>query len=451
MDELTRELARRGAGPLPAPVPDRYLADFGRLVRRVPRAVVVATSGEQVAGAFAAARRLGVPVTVRGAGHSCAGQTVSGGLVVANAPGASVVPRLLDDGLVELPARARWRQVEAFLTARGRSVPVLADYLDLSVGGTLSVGGYGADSVFHGAQVDQVERLRLVTPDGTCVECSPAERGDVFGCALAGLGQVGAIETAVIRTVPYQPYTVLFTYRHAGLAELVESLSWLAEFPGDRPLLFKALHARGRYVTTYGVPAATFGAARRERSQPPVAGRHPASAWIIPRYRQWRSLVVSLWLARFRGHSRLWSDYIFDYAGLRAFTSFLEPLLAEPPLAGCLKSLYVMAIRKVPRAVPFPLEATDAIRAPMCFGIGLYSMIPAGDRAMAARVADIMSRCLARCRDLGGRPYRYGWHQLDETLERAIYGTDFDRLAAVRRSLDPDGRFRRDSPPSPQG
>lgn len=449
MDELTAEWPQGHEADVVAPAPPQYHTDFGRLVHRVPRAVVRATGEDQVAAAFAAARRLGLPVTIRGAGHSCAGQTLTDGVVVANVLDASVGPRLLDGDRVEVSGRSRWRTVEAFLNARGRSVPVLADFLNLSVGGTLSVGGYGADSVVHGGQIDQVERLRLITPDGTSVECSPAENSGLFGYALAGLGQVGAIETAVLRTVPYQPFTVLSTYHHANLGELVDSLAWLAAFPGDRPLLFKALHARGRYISTYGVPAATFGDARHMRARPPRPGLNPASTWIVPRYRQWRSFVVSLWLTRFQRHARLWSDYMFDYQGLQAFTSFLAPLLAEPPLSTCLKSLYVMAIRRMPRAVPFPLEATDAMQSPMSFGIGLYSMIPDRDTALAGRVAATMARCLDKCRDLGGRPYRYGWHQIDGAMERALYGSAVDRLAEIRGTADRDGLFRQAPPVVP--
>ena len=52
-----------------------------------------------------------------------------------------------------------------------------------SSGGTLSVGGYGVDSIVRGAQVDQVTRLRLILPDGTAVSAIAAVRateGDIL-------------------------------------------------------------------------------------------------------------------------------------------------------------------------------------------------------------------------------------------------------------------------------
>src|SRR5256885_2441936 len=175
-------------------VPAEYCADFGRLIRRVPRAVVRATREQQVVDTLKTARRLGLRVTVRGQGHSCFGQTVTDGVLLSNAADRSVAPRLIGDDLAEVSARSRWREVEAFLNRHGRSFAVLADYLDLSVGGTLSVGGYGVDSVVYGAQVDHVDRIRLITPDGAALRCSPLENTDLFAYALGGLGQVGVID-----------------------------------------------------------------------------------------------------------------------------------------------------------------------------------------------------------------------------------------------------------------
>jgi FAD/FMN-containing dehydrogenase len=89
------------------------------------------------------------------------------------------------------------------------------------------------------------------------------------------------------------------------------------------------------------------------------------------------------------------------------------------------------------------------MQSTMSFGIGLYTMIPERDRPLAGRVAETMSRCLDRCRDLGGRPYRYGWHQIDGAMERALYGSAVDRLAEIRGVIDPDGVLRQPPPTVP--
>jgi hypothetical protein len=164
-----------------------------------------------------------------------------------------------------------------------------------------------------------------------------------------------------------------------------------------------------------------------------LAARAPAQAgpvhrrWITLGYRQWRHATVSIWVARFGACRRLWCDYLFDYNGLAAFTAFLDDLIARDAFAGQLASVYIVPIKKLPRAVRFPLEATEAIDAPMSFGIGLYSMIATGAERALAQVLETTARCLDKCLELHGRPYRYGWHQLDEERARRAYGPAYDR------------------------
>lgn len=389
--------------------------DFGRIIHKTPRAVFHVSTESQLLDALREARRRGLPASIRGAGHSCGGQTVTDGALIINDPG-NAAPRLLEDGLVEVPARLRWRQVERYLNARGRTIPVLADYLDLSVGGTLSVGGYGTESVVHGAQVDHVARIRLVTPEATVDDCSPFANAGLFGRAMAGLGGAGIIETAVLRTIPYQPFTVMFQVRHPTLQAMVASLGWLADAPQSPVTFFKALHARGRYVSTYGVHAASWREACAVPAPVPGAVRR-----IAPGYRKWRSLAVSLWLARFPFHARLWSDYLLDYEGLARFSAFVDGLMRVDAFRDCLQSIYILASRRQPRPVRFPLEATDAIGAPMAFGIGLYSMVPRGNPVVVQAIREALASCLEHCIQAGGRPYRYGWHELGAEQARAAY------------------------------
>jgi FAD/FMN-containing dehydrogenase len=414
--------------------------DFGRLCRGAPVEILHTESEGDVQAAIARANETGLPLTIRGSGHSAAGQTVSrGGLLMVNR-GASTPPRL-DGDLVDVEGRALWRDVERRLGRAGRTVPVLADYLDLTVGGTLSVGGYGVESVQRGVQADHVERLRLVLPDGSATWCSAAERPELFELALAGLGQVGVIERAVLRTVPSRPFMTLFVYRHPDLADLIDSMAWLADRGVTKPEFFKALASRGRIISVYGVPAGTWSDLWRVRPPTGLAGRPVSRRLPTVRYRQGRSLAVSAWLAAFPGQDRLWSDYLLDHAGLRAFGRFLHEEMRADAFAGCLRAIYVVAIRRLARQVRIPFEATDGLSGDMAFGVGLYSMIPRHRPERLAAVRQAASRSLQAALELGGRPYRYGWHDLDESAHRQLYGDAVDRVADLRRRLDPNHVF----------
>jgi cytokinin dehydrogenase len=180
---------------------DEMAQDFGRIVRQRPRAVLRTGSADDVAAAVRIAGEHGVPVAARGMGHSTFGQSqVLEGIVIDMRSLARIGP--IDSDTVTVEAGASWRSVLAAVLPHGLTPPVLTDYLGLTVGGTLSVGGIGGTSHRYGAQTDHVTHLEVVTGDGTLCTCSPSSRPDLFQAVLAGLGQHGIITRATLRLVP---------------------------------------------------------------------------------------------------------------------------------------------------------------------------------------------------------------------------------------------------------
>lgn len=102
---------------------------------------------------------------------------------------------------VVVDAGARWSQVLKATLEHGLTPPVLTDYLELSIGGTLSVGGVGGTSHHHGAQTDNVLELDVITPDGTLVTCSAERHPELFDAVRAGRGRSGVIVRATVRLV----------------------------------------------------------------------------------------------------------------------------------------------------------------------------------------------------------------------------------------------------------
>ncbi len=406
--------------------------------------MVRATCEDDIRHVLAAAREHRVAVKIRGAAHTCNGQTLTeGGILVVNVADRKPDLRISGDGRVEVSGRQRWGAVEKALNKKGRSVPVLADYLPLTVGGTLSVGGYGADSVLHGPQVDLVERLRLIKPDGEAVWCSTEENAELFRFSLAGLGQVGVIEKVVLRTVPSHRWTTLFVYKHDSLRDMAESFAWMSSGE-EGPRLFKACHSRGRCVSVYGVHSDTAGAALAARPPAALSDRPVHRRLVCPRYRSLRNLAVFFWVARFGHRPRVWSDYMLDFQGLRAFARHLRELEARDAFSGCLKATYVLGVRRRPEAPDFAFEAASGSRAPIQYLVGLYTMVPNRRPHVLERVQQAVGSCLEVAMALGGRPYLYGWHRFaPETIQR-LYGADVDRLVELRQELDPDALFQRD-------
>ena len=92
--------------------------------------------------------------------------------------------------------------------AQKLTVPVIADTF-LSVGGTISTGGFGVTTYNLGLQVDHVQELEVVTGDGQIVTCSDERNSDLFNAMLGGLGQCGIITKVVMRLMA-APTNVLF-------------------------------------------------------------------------------------------------------------------------------------------------------------------------------------------------------------------------------------------------
>lgn len=171
-----------------------YADDFGHVVHRTPQAVVRPRDDADVIAAL----RSGLPVVARGCGHTQGGQAQTDGLVL-DMTDLRAIHEIADDRIV-VDAGITWREVVH--ATPGRTPPVLTDYLGVTVGGTLSVGGIGGTSHRYGVQTDNVLALDVITHDGRLTHCSPTTEPDVFHAALAGYGQAGIIVRATLRLVP---------------------------------------------------------------------------------------------------------------------------------------------------------------------------------------------------------------------------------------------------------
>ena len=108
----------------------------------------------------------------------------------------------VENDRVVVGAGAKWSEVLAATLPRGLTLPVLTDYLELSVGGTLVVGGIGGTTSRYGMQSDNVLELDVVTGRGQKITCSPLSNADLFETVRAGLGQVGVITRATLKLIP---------------------------------------------------------------------------------------------------------------------------------------------------------------------------------------------------------------------------------------------------------
>ena len=240
--------------------------DFGHIVERKPTGVLVAASPDDLVATIRWARSRGWRFAARGQGHSTFGRSqVRRGIVADMSRLRRVGP--VDGDRVVVEAGAKWSEVLAVTLAHGMSPPVLPDYLELSVGGTLTVGGVGGTSVRLGVQSDHVLELDVVTGDGERVSCSPSRNRELFDAVRAGLGQVAVIVQATIGVGAAPRAVRRFQLFYAGAAALLKDARLLAG--ADR---FDASRARSCRRRAAG---STSGSTQPAYSTPPRRRRTP--------------------------------------------------------------------------------------------------------------------------------------------------------------------------------
>lgn len=280
--------------------------DFGHLLHHRPAAVLQAGSVDDVVRIVRHADRAGLPLVARGAGHTTYGQAQIEAGVVVDLRGLDRLHELTDR-TATVDAGMTWRGVVEHTAAAGLTPPVLPDYLDLTVGGTLSVGGISGTSFRRGAQIDNVDELLIVSATGDVIVCSANEEPDVFSAVLGGFGRAGIIVRATIRLepalnavevvrIPYddplQMAAALRSFADDGPFDYVLGIVTPAESGGWEPSVEAAI---GAGAATGPLPSGTEREVRSfadwvRRVDEPVAVLRELGLWAAPH--PWLDLFV---------------------------------------------------------------------------------------------------------------------------------------------------------------
>lgn len=208
-EEIVRDLeAICGSAAVIADVDGRraYETDAFTAYKRMPLAVVLPQSTEQVARVLGYCHAGGVKVVPRGAGTS-----LCGGALPAEDAVVVAVTRM--NRILEIDYTARIARVETGVTNLAISTAVDKDgffyapdpssQLACTLAGNLAMNSGGAHCLKYGVTTHNVLGLKLVLMDGTVVEIG-GEHLDSEGYDLAGLiigseGQLGIVTEATVR------------------------------------------------------------------------------------------------------------------------------------------------------------------------------------------------------------------------------------------------------------
>jgi len=181
--------------------PESPVIDFGKFLRRVPAVVLRPRDQDQLAECMTSLYRRGIPFKVRGTGHSNGGQTlIDDGAVIDTRWLRRVVADDPEGQTLTIEGGCWMEEAQTWLhrQGRGRWLTNLLMHWRVTMAGSLAVGGFGDTSHYRGTQLEMVERMVVMTPDGVRHEVG---RGDpLFDYSLGGRGQLGVMAEVTLKT-----------------------------------------------------------------------------------------------------------------------------------------------------------------------------------------------------------------------------------------------------------
>jgi FAD/FMN-containing dehydrogenase len=271
---------RRGDGVLLDDDAVRQAAadDFGGIIHRIPLAVVKPRSEQEIVRVIRFAKRHTLQVAMRGQGHAMLGQCqVAQGIVIDSSTLNSIRMITYEDRpAIEAGAGALWGAILDAAYAQKLTPPVNVEPV-LSVGGTVSTGGFGGRTWDAGFQTDHVLQLQVVTGEGRVVTCSDRRNTELFNSVLAGMGQTALIVKATIPLVPAPTHVRFFVLSYAELPAAIADMTLLATSGRFKHLDGRSTVRQGGGFT-YAIEAGAFYDAPNEPSDAAVLdGLKPAS------------------------------------------------------------------------------------------------------------------------------------------------------------------------------
>jgi FAD/FMN-containing dehydrogenase len=434
-------LKRALRGPVLAPETPGYdvaRSTFNATIDRRPAVIACCAGTDDVATAVDFARREGVPVAIRGGGHSVAGHAVcDGGLVIDL--------RLLHHVSVDPEARrarvgggATWRSVDAPCAAHKLAMPG-GTYDTTGVAGLTLGGGIGHLMGMHGLTLDNLVSAEVVLADGSLVTASETADAELFWALRGGGGNFGVVTEFEFALHPLPAaWGGLIGYETAHMADALRLYrDVMATAPDELTLMYflsdETVSEGAAFMTVCfaGDTAAAEEAIRPLREHLPVL----YDGLGLTSYLQ---IQVMQGDTPF-GLRHYWKGHFVDSLPDDLIDEIVERY-HEHSLDGydqlLIEQMHGAALR-VPR------DATAFGRRDLCFNVSALGIWE--DAAQDAEHVAWVRRTAAalESHSSGGGYLNYG--APDEPIERvrAAYGdAKFERLRQAKRRYDPHNLFR---------
>lgn len=418
----------------------RYAAatDFGRIVGRTPKAVHRPSSQADIAGVLRWATAHGLKVSARGQGHSIYGRSLAEDGIVIDMSSMSRIGEVQADRVM-VEAGATWEAVLEATLKHGLTPPVLTNYLELSIGGTIAIGGIGGASSLHGFQTDHVLELDVVTGNGQELTCSASTNSGLFDAVRAGLGQCAIVTRATLRLVRAPARVRRFQLFYPDLATLTaDQLRTLGERRFDQLQGAVLPDAAGGW--RYQLEGAVFhdGTGSRDDGAA-LAGLSDVRSAAIVMDSTYRDDIRSF--AKFRQLLSSNGQWFHPQPWL---LTFLRGSNAQSVAREILDGLTGADVGPFGRITYYPM-ATTACRTPqvrmpdepVVFPFNLVRIPASNDRSHAERMVAQNRMLYDRIRDAGGMLYPVSAMKMSSDDWRHHFGSAWQPLRDAMQSYDP--------------
>jgi cytokinin dehydrogenase len=419
--------------------------DFGRLISGRAEGVIAIRTPDDLVETVRRANSTGLTLTPCGTRSSCGGQSLpGGGLSLDMTKMTAVGPVDLQNATIECQSGATLRSISD-VTLRHDMLPnVLSFNLDITIGGVLSAGGFGANCHRFGPMVANVKNLDVVTGEGQRVHCSREREPALFDAVLGGLGRCGVIARATLalrRVKPKVRIWSLLYHRHEDWINDQEFLSrssrcdYMQGFFWAGPHLLRStssgFHPQAQWF--YGLSIGSE-----------YDGEAPEDDWMLANLKPSGVLAVDD-----AGTAQFIDLYRDRFVQMRRTDAWRRrhpwiDCLLSPEL---LREMLPVILEKLPRAAGdghrlawFPTQNLP----------GLFSA-PAGEWAVAFAVLPtsieetVYEETLAALDQVrrmlwerGGKAYLVGWFgPMDDAAWRRHYGERYEAWIAAKKKYDP--------------
>lgn len=412
----------------------------GEQVCRPARLERPGDTGEVVA-ALERAAEAGRTLRVAGSGHSFTDLVPTDGHLLE-------LGRM--DRILDVDRAGRRVRVEAGITLGalngrlaelGLALENLGDVDVQTLAGAIATGTHGTGASYPNLSA-QVESLELITGEGRVLELSAAADPDAFRAARVGLGALGVVTAVTLRCVP------AFTLRRVDDAQPLE----------DTLERIDELVAAHDHFEIFSFPYSGLALTRSiDRTDRPPAPRSRARAYAEDIVLENRALELLCRTGRRfpRLVPRL-NRLTARVAGTGERVDVSRSILVTPRLVRFVEMEYAVPRAAAAVALRRVRATIEARRLPVNFPIELRFVAP--DDALLSPAHERETAYLAVhmfvgmrweqlfrateeiMEELGGRPH-WGKRHFQTAATLAPRYPEWERFAAVRRRLDPAGRF----------